>query len=211
MLQLKLAGPVVRACAWSIDAAIRMVLYSAIGMLFAFFGGVGTAIILIGFFLVEWFYPVIFEIYRGATPGKKAMGIIVVHDNGTPISVPASLIRNLLRVADLFPVLYGAGLLTMLGNRRFQRLGDLVAGTLVIYRERELQEFRIPQVTPKPPPQRLSVEELRNIIAFAERSSRLTVERRIELANQMEPLTGLLGEAAVNELYAYANWLTRGR
>ncbi len=211
LLQLKLAGPVVRACAWSIDAAVRMVLYSAVAMVNGFLGGVGMALILIGFFLVEWFYPVVFEVYSGATPGKRAMGLLVVHDNGTPVSLPASLLRNLLRVADFFPTLYGTGLLTMLGNRRFQRLGDLVAGTLVVYRERELQEIKIPQVAPKPPPQRLSVEELRNIIAFAERSNTLTEERRIELANQLAELTGLQGQAAVQELYAYANWLTRGR
>jgi uncharacterized RDD family membrane protein YckC len=211
LLQLRLAGPVVRACAWSIDAAIKMVLYAAIGMLNAFIGGVGVALMLIGFFLVEWFYPVLFEVYNGATPGKKAMGLLVVHDNGTPVSVAASLLRNLLRVADFFPVLYGAGLVSMLSNRRFQRLGDLVAGTLVIYRERELKEITIPQVSPRPPPQRLSVEELRNIITFAERSKSLTEERRIELANQLVELTGLQGPAAVQELYAYANWLTRGR
>jgi hypothetical protein len=139
------------------------------------------------------------------------MGLLVVHDNGTPVSLPASLLRNLLRVADFLPLLYGTGLVSMLINRRFQRLGDMVAGTLVVYRERDLVEITIPQVAAKPPPQRLSIEELRNIITFAERSSRLTQERRIELANQMVELTGLQGEAAVQELYAYANWLMRGR
>lgn len=212
MLQLKLAGPVVRACAWSIDSIIRVVLYTVLGIVNGFISaGIGTGMTLIAVFLIEWFYPVVFEVHNGATPGKKAMGLVVVHDNGTPISVAASLLRNLLRVADFFPLFYGAGLLSMLGSRRFQRLGDLVAGTLVIYRERDLKEIVIPPVAPKPPPQQLSVEELRNIIAFAERSNQLTEERRIELADQMAELTGLQGQAGVKELYAYANWLTRGR
>ena len=211
LLQLKLAGPVARACAWAIDAAVKAVVYVAVSLLTAFFGGVGVALMLIGFFLLEWFYPVLFEVNGGATPGKRAMGLLVVHDNGTPISVAASLLRNLLRVADFLPLLYGVGLVSMLSNRRFQRLGDLVAGTLVVYREGDKVEIAIPQVAPKPPPMRLSVEELRNIIAYAERSAKLSAERRIELANQLSELTGLQGEAAVQELYAYANWLTRGR
>lgn len=211
LLQLKLAGPVARACAWAIDMAIKVGIYLLISMIGAFLGGVGMAFILIGFFLLEWFFPVVFEVYSGATPGKKAMGLVVVNDNGTPISLPASLIRNLLRVADFLPLLYGVGLITMLSNRNYQRLGDMVAGTLVVYRERDKADITIPQVAAKPPPARLTVDELRNLIAFAERSNQLSEERRIELANQLYELTGCHGQAAVVELYAYANWLTRGR
>lgn len=211
LLQLRLAGAVARACAWAIDALIKGGVYLVVSLLTMFFGGVGMALMLIGFFLLEWFYPVLFEVAAGATPGKKAMGLVVVHDNGTPISLPASLLRNLLRVADFLPFLYGIGLVSMLANRRFQRLGDMVAGTLVVYRERELADIAIPEVAPKPPPQQLSVEELRSLISFAERSARLSAERRIELAERLHVLTGMHGEAAVGELYAYANWLTRGR
>lgn len=211
LLQLKLAGPVARACAWAIDAAIKGIIYLLVALFSTFLGGLGMAMMLIGFFLLEWFYPVIFETHSGATPGKKAMGLIVVHDNGTPVSLSASLLRNLLRVADFMPLLYGVGLVSMLANRRFQRLGDMVAGTLVVYRERDKGDIVIPKVAPKPPPLRLSVDELRNLIAYAERSAQLSEERRIELANQLSALTGLQGKAAVDELYAYANWLTRGR
>jgi len=211
LLQLKLAGPVARACAWAIDMGIKGIIYLLLSLLTMFLGGVGMALMLIGFFFLEWFYPVLFEVRSGATPGKKAMGLVVVHDNGTPVSLAASLIRNLLRVADFLPLLYGIGLLSMLSNRICQRLGDMVAGTLVVYRERDKTEPAIPSVSPKPPPLQLSVEELRNLIAFAERSRELSEERRIELADQLGELTGLQGEAAVHELYAYANWLTRGR
>jgi uncharacterized RDD family membrane protein YckC len=211
LLQLKLAGPVARACAWAIDMGIKAVLYIVVAIITGMLGGVGVSLMLIGFFVLEWFFPVFFEVSSGATPGKKAMGLLVVNDNGTPVSLSASLIRNLLRVADFLPFLYAVGLMSMLANRNFQRLGDMVAGTLVVYRERDKVDIAIPEARPKPPPVQLSVEELRNLIAFAERSPQLTEERRIELAEQLRELTGLQGPAAVNELYAYANWLTRGR
>jgi len=211
LLQLKMAGPVARACAWAIDMAIKAGIYTLVSMFGAFLGGLGMAFIMIGFFLLEWFYPVVFEIHSGATPGKKAMGLVVVNDNGTPITLAASLIRNLLRVADFLPLLYGVGLISMLINRNYQRLGDMVAGTLVVYRERDKTDVTIPKVAAKPPPGRLTVDELRNLIAFAERSNQLSEERRIELATQLYDLTGHHGQAAVVELYAYANWLTRGR
>jgi len=210
-LQLRLAGPVARACAWTIDLAIKSVIYLLVFYLTVFLGGVGTALMMIGFFLLEWFFPVVFEVYSGATPGKKAMGLVVIHDNGTPVSLSASLIRNLLRVADFFPLFYGIGLISMLASRDFQRLGDMVAGTLVVYRQQENAAVDIPAATPKPPPRHLTVDELRTLIAFAERSQKLSDERRVELAEQLAALTDLHGQAAVNELYAYANWLTRGR
>ena len=94
-LELRLAGPVVRALAWIIDLGIRVALYLALIYGLALFGGVGTGLMLIGLFLIEWFYPTLFEVLRGATPGKQAMGLTVIHDNGTPLGWAAGLIRNL--------------------------------------------------------------------------------------------------------------------
>ncbi|OOZ37033.1 RDD family protein [Solemya velesiana gill symbiont] len=210
-LQLRLAGPIVRACAWAIDLAIRMVAYGLILGVGSFFGGIGTALILIGFFLIEWFYPVFFEIRTGATPGKRAMGLVVINDNGTPISFSASVIRNLVRAADFLPLLYGVGLLVMLANRDFQRLGDMAAGTLVVYRDEEEKRGELPDVVSKPPPPGLTVDELRFFIEFAERSEKLTPERRWELANLLQSVTGEENQDAVNRLWSYAKWLTRGR
>ena len=210
VLELKIAGPVVRACAWAIDAAIRLLLYAALGLVFAFFGGVGLAVILIGFFLIEWFYPVLFEVRSGATPGKRAMGIWVTHDNGTPVSWSSSLIRNLVRAADFFPVLYGFGLLTMLANRDFKRLGDLAAGTLVVYQERPPVRQEPPAAAPVPPPAGLSVEDQRMLLAFAERGALLSGERSVELADILSELTRKQGVEGVEAIYAYANWLAKG-
>ncbi|MEH6578175.1 MAG: RDD family protein [Amphritea sp.] len=210
-LQLKLAGPIVRACAWAIDMAIRVVLYGVVAAVFVFLGGVGMAVMLILFFLIEWFYPVLFEVSSGATPGKKAMGLVVIHTNGTPVSFTSSLLRNLLRAADFLPFLYAAGLLSMLISRDFQRLGDLAAGTLVVYREKELERGELPEAVSKRPPVDLTVDEQRVLIQFAERSQQLTSERQIELASQIQDITGKKAHAGVKEIWSFANWLTRGR
>lgn len=210
-LEMRIAGPVVRACAWAIDMAIRIGLYLAISIVFSFFGGLGMAIILIGFFLIEWFYPVMFELQSGATPGKKAMGILVVHDDGTPVSWSSSLIRNLLRAADFFPFFYGFGLLSMLANRDFKRLGDLAAGTLVIYQEQLGERRELPEIAPERPPGNLTGDEQRALLAFAERSSLLSADRSAELAGILTGITGQEGPAATERLHAYASWLGRGR
>ncbi len=210
LLELRLAGPVVRACAWSIDMLIRVILYGLVAGVFAFFGGVGTSLMLILFFLIEWFYPVLFELYNGASPGKKAMGLVVIQDNGTPVTFSSSLIRNLLRAADFLPFLYAAGLLSMLLNRQFQRLGDLAAGTLVIYRETASPRVQLPETERRRPPVDLSVDEQRELIRFAERCPQLSRERQIELASLLFPVTGKRCAGAVQEILAYAAWLTRG-
>jgi len=181
-LELRLAGPVVRACAWSIDMLIRAILYGLVSGIFAFFGGVGTSVMLIMFFLIEWFYPVVFELYNGASPGKKAMGLVVMQDNGTPVTFSSSLIRNLLRAADFLPFLYAAGLLSMLMSRNFQRLGDLAAGTLVVYRETDQARVKLAAAEVRRPPVDLSVDEQWELIRFAERCPQLSQERPSEHA-----------------------------
>lgn len=211
VLDFKLAGPVVRACAWAIDFIIRSVLYVALALLFSYFGGVGTAVIFIGVFLIEWFYPVLFEVVDGATPGKKMMGICVIHDNGTPVAWSSSLIRNLLRAVDFLPFFYGFGLVCMLFNRDFKRLGDLAAGTLVVYLEKPSPRIAIPEVQPRVPPAGLTIQEQRILLAYAERSRDLSPARRSELADHLTSLTGGRGNSGVKILYAWAAWIATGK
>jgi len=210
-LEMHIAGPVVRAWAWAIDFTIRLGIYLVLSLLLSYFGGIGIAVMLIGFFLVEWFYPVLFEIRTGATPGKRAMGIQVVHDNGTPVSWSSSLIRNLLLAADFLPFFYGFGLIAMLANREFKRLGDMAAGTLVVYLETPPARQALPVTDPIPPPGDLYVDEQRALLAFSERASILTPERSAELADILSDLTGKQGSDGVNRLHAYANYLAQGR
>jgi len=207
-LGLRVAGPLPRALAWIIDALIRYSGLAAVSIALTAMGDFGNGLFLILLFLVEWFYPVLFEIRRGTTPGKKMMGLAVVHDNGTPIGVPASMIRNLLRVIDFFPLFYGAGLVTMLISRRFQRLGDLAAGTLVVYVEQARRSHAVISAAPRPLPAPLAVEEQRALLDFAERSNSLAPGRVEELAGI---LTGEQGPEAVQTVLGYAHWLARGK
>ena len=207
-LQLHVAGPVVRSLAWLLDALIRTGLYIGLSIVLTQLGRMGGGIMLVGFFLVEWFYPVFFEVLKhGETPGKKTMGIRVVHDNGTPVAWSSSIIRNLLRVADFAPMFYGFGVTAMLLNRDFKRLGDMAAGTIVIYSPKKAQQTRIPVAQAVAPPFALSIAEQRAVMDFAERSQLLSTERQEELANILADLDGIKHEHAIQALLQYANWL----
>lgn len=99
--------------------------------------GIGTFIILMSSFLIPFLYFILFEwLWNGQTIGKKALGIRVMMEDGTPITFPAALGRNLLRPADFLPVMYFAGIVTIFTNPRSQRLGDLVAKTVVAHHRR---------------------------------------------------------------------------
>jgi uncharacterized RDD family membrane protein YckC len=210
-LELRPAGPVVRGFAWSIDFGIRAVVYIVVSVVASIFGGVGTAISLIFLFLVEWFYPVIFEIYKRATPGKSILGLEVMQADGSPLSWSSSLLRNLLRAADFFPFLYCSGFISMILNNKFQRLGDLAADTVVVFREARNKVAKIPKYPPKPAPYPLSLTEQRLILDFAERAESLSAERRSELAGLLSFLTTGSDKEAEMTLLAYANWFARGR
>lgn len=210
-LQFRLAGPVVRACAWAIDAIIRGVLYLVLAVVLSLLGGLGIAVMLIGFFLIEWFYPVFFELRSGATPGKRMMGILVIQDNGTPVQPQASVIRNFLRTADFLPFLYATGLVTMMTNRQFKRLGDLAGGTLVVYRDAQRERPQPPVAAAVKPPMDLTEDEQLILLAFSERAAGLTAGRREELADLLSDVTGKPGSKGVETLYAYANWILKGR
>lgn len=207
-LQLHVAGPVVRALAWAIDMMIRGAVYFVLSIVLSVLGEFGQGVFLLCIFLLEWFYPVFFEVLKnGATPGKKQMGIRVVNDNGTPVSWSTSITRNLLRAADFAPAFYGFGLTAMLMNSDFKRLGDMAAGTIVIYGSKTAAKSDIPKADPDPLPINLSIKEQRAILDFAERSELLSAERREELANIIPSLTNTKDQNAVNKLYRYANWL----
>jgi uncharacterized RDD family membrane protein YckC len=85
-------------------------------------------------FVIFWGYFALFEAYwKGQTPGKRAMKLRVIKDSGRQITFFEALARNLLRVVDYLPGMYLVGVVTMLCNKRNQRLGDLVAGTIVVH------------------------------------------------------------------------------
>lgn len=190
-LPLVPSGMGVRIIAFMIDWLLRGLLILLIYVPFELIGKVGGGIYLIVYFLMEWFYPVLFEVWgKGKTPGKKKMGIGVVNDDGTPINFGASLIRNLLRFVDFLPFLYVCGIVTSASNRRFQRVGDLAASTMVVYDTPILQHADITVSGKQAPPSDFTTEEQRALLSFAERSSTISRERQEELAQLLSPVVG---------------------
>lgn len=209
-LQFRVAGPVVRALAWAIDMSIRGVIYFVAGIVFALLREFGIGLLLLTIFLLEWFYPVLFEVYEyGATPGKRAMKIRVLQAVGTPVGWSSAMIRNLLRAVDILPFFYGFGLITMLLNKDFQRLGDLAADTVVVYQEKvatlppQKKQSTADTLTGTLLPT-LTLAEQQAIVSFADRAQTLSPQRAIELANLVTPLTGEKDEAGTQQLYQIA-------
>lgn len=211
-LEAQLAGPVPRVLAYSIDLVARTLVIMAVAMALAFMGKAGSGLVLVVAFVLEWFYPVFFEVLRGGqTPGKQVLGIAVVNDDLTPVSWNTSVVRNILRAADFLPVLYLGGLVCMLLDSRFRRLGDLAAGTLVIHRQDQEVKASLPPVPPRSPAVPLELEDQITIISFTQRHQRLSKDRQKELANIMEPVTGARDEKAVEYLHGLGRWLLGDR
>jgi uncharacterized RDD family membrane protein YckC len=212
-ITLRVAGPVPRALAYTLDLLFRGAVMFALMIAVSALGNFGSAIMLLAAFLLEWLYPVFFEVVSaGATPGKRAMGLIVLNDDGTPVRAAASLTRNLLRAIDFLPFLYFVGFCSMVMNRDFKRLGDLAANTLVVYRDEKPAAASIPVAEPVAPSVSLTLAEQRTLLDFAERASRLTAERAAELAELVAPLTNdRSGATAVEHIVGIANHLVGRR
>jgi uncharacterized RDD family membrane protein YckC len=189
-LLLRPAGLVPRALAFAIDLAIRGLALLALFFLLGALGQFGLGLGAILLFLINWWYMVLFEVLnQGRTPGKQWLGLRVIHDDGTPVGWAASLTRNLLRFVDLLPFAYALGILSCLSHPAFKRLGDIAAGTLVVYRDSATERPALPETEPLPPPFPLSQGEQRALLGFAERQEQLSAPRRAELAAILaEPL-----------------------
>jgi uncharacterized RDD family membrane protein YckC len=191
LLELRPAGLSARFCAFTIDWLIRIAIMYAAMFVVGLFGGVGVAFWLILAFVLEWFYPVVFELGKaGATPGKRAMDLKVVMDNGLPITPAASVTRNLLRAADFFPLFYGSAIVCMLLRPDGKRLGDLAAATLVVHQPRPAPKATLDMVAPVAPARLLSPRDQAAVISLAARAPTLTVERLDELAGIARSVQG---------------------
>lgn len=203
----ELAGPGSRMLAYGIDLSIRFGGMSIVGgvvMLLTGWASPGFAygLLLLIAFAVEWGYHTLFEwLWNGQTPGKKALGLRVVRRSGVPLDLVRSAMRNLLRAADLFPMAYAAGLLTMFANGRERRLGDLAADTIVVrHKKASLGELpALPRDAVELAPQDaaslgLRPRDLALVDAYFRRAPILSPERALELAEILaEPVAARLG------------------
>jgi len=141
--QYRVAGPFRRLPAYLIDLAIRVVVGGAalfgLSLVFGVAGleklGLGLWLVLF-LFPLTWFYGGLFETFwNGQTPGKRLTRIRVLSVEGQAINASQAILRNILRAVDALPVLYLLGLISSAMNDRFQRIGDLACGTMVVSEE----------------------------------------------------------------------------
>jgi len=137
-----LAGPFRRFFAYVLDLLIMVatvIVISIAGAILTLGTASGAGPMLAGYFVLIWGYGAFFEgLFNGQTPGKRGVGIRVVSDQGVPITGAQAVLRNLVGAVDtLLPFFYLPGLLSMVLTEKFQRLGDLAAGTMVVVEERQ--------------------------------------------------------------------------
>ncbi|MGB6221830.1 RDD family protein [Haloferula sp.] len=227
-VRLRIAGPLLRGGALALDLVIQWAFVLLISVVLAMtgvvVGGMASAgLISLAWFFIWWWYPVFFEAGKwGATPGKRIVGLRVVQTSGSPITFSQSVLRNFLRYADGMPFIgggvmgiptFGFAIASSLATRRFQRLGDLAAGTVVIY-------SKIPPepAMPAPPPMEsiqptvaLRPEEVLALSSFRDRAGLWSDGRRQEIADHARALSGSAGAAGVSRLMAMAHWLQERR
>lgn len=201
--EYRLAGPVRRSVAYFIDLLIKIAVLVVVAGLMMLGGmdldalaGWSMGVVLIVAFAMEWGYNVGFEsLTSGRTPGKRAMKMRVVKEGGHPINFTDALLRNLLRAADFLPSGYAVGVVVMGLDPRFRRLGDLVAGTMVVLED---QSHVATAIALSPPPSaieraaipataRLLPGEREALDLFVRRLDRLGPARADELAALVLP------------------------
>lgn len=194
VLDYEIAGLGSRALAAIIDTVILFVWLIALSLtvvrFMAAFGEWIAAVLTLLGFLSVWGYFTFFEGLRnGQTPGKRWLGIRVVRDTGHAVTLGAAVARNLLRVADFMPPPYLIGAILVALHPRGKRLGDLVAGTVVVRdrpTEAALAPTRADTGTEEPGgvPE-LADEEFRFLREFAERAPQLPAEVRARVAGRL--------------------------
>lgn len=145
VLAFQLAGPAIRLAAYLIDLCVRIGIVFVVSMVLAcagvtmFMPGVVGGLVFLVVFLIQWaYYPICEGGWQGRTLGKSIFRLRVIQEQGYPLTWSAALLRNLVRAADSQPgIFYGVGLVSMLVAGNFRRLGDVVAGTIVIEERRQ--------------------------------------------------------------------------
>ncbi|SCG84155.1 RDD domain-containing protein [Proteiniborus sp. DW1] len=140
-----------RTAATGIDTLLQLVLIGIVVLIVAFMGltpaeiyeeykSWAIAISLILIFIINYGYFIIFEMtMNGGTPGKRIFGLRTIRNNGQPIAFKHSVIRNLLRILDV----YGLGVILIFFTKLNKRLGDYLASTIVVIEEKREEIYNI--------------------------------------------------------------------
>ena len=219
----RVAGPFRRLPAFVIDLGILIGLHVVVAILAmfvgSFAGGITFAGVSVIFLIVWWFYGGLFETFmNGQTPGKWVMGLRVLTVDGHPINGLQAVLRNILRAADMMPILSLQifdivldplegelmppayviptgilGLAVMTITARYQRLGDLVCGTMVVSEDRhwltglaKLDDERAAQLAEYIPPNfQVTRSMARTLANYVERRRFFSLPRRREVARHL--------------------------
>jgi uncharacterized RDD family membrane protein YckC len=144
-LEFPLAGIGSRFLAVALDTLIQVFGYLVLVLVFSWFAPdlakiwpKGTTwamaiLIILGFVIYSGYFALFETVWNGQTPGKRAVRIRVIKDSGRPISVYEAVARNVIRIVDQFPGIYAVGIISVFISSRNKRLGDFVAGTVVVH------------------------------------------------------------------------------
>jgi len=196
-IDVTLAGLGSRFGAASLDLLIQGILLLAVtlalslagsavsGDLSVFLLGMGTLVVA----LIVLGYYIVFEALNGGrTPGKAAFGIQVATADGSALTLGAVVLRTLMRIIDFLPAAYAIGAISIVATSRNQRIGDLVANTVVI--RTRTSNVRTDQLTTSTVSQgwdvaTVSQEEVALIRRFLERRHAMSPDARSRLASQL--------------------------
>jgi uncharacterized RDD family membrane protein YckC len=226
-IRLEPAGAGGRFLAILIDSSITVAIASAVGMISGILlpRGIAYAVFATAGFVLTWGWHIWFETRaNGRTPGKRALKLRVIDARGLPVSLHQSLVRNIVRVLDFLPMFYGIGATAIMLSPLRRRLGDVVAGTLVIREaqplagraaasaERRHNSLRTPRVQ-RLIRHRVSLEEREFLLTLCLRADKLDAGARYDLMESVgrfykEKLEidddKISGEAVVRDLTALA-------
>lgn len=200
-LDLDVAGLGHRALAWFVDAAFIATGWFTLLFVISYvrtfdlthLGDLATSLqllLVLAFFFTNWGYALCFEtLWRGQTPGKRLLHLRVVRGDGSPPTFVDLALRNLCRGIDFLPFFYVVGVVTLMVTHPSRRLGDLVAGTLVV-RERhfDLARYQAPAPAARAGQAPLKPEELELVLGFLGRAPTLDAAARDRLALRLAAL-----------------------
>jgi uncharacterized RDD family membrane protein YckC len=169
--------------------------------------GLTMFVVLVAWFLLDWFYGGLFETFwNGQTPGKRVMGLRVLTVDGQPINALQAVLRNILRAVDGLPAMpfpvYLVGLVACAMNDRFQRLGDLACGTIVVIETKHrlhglirVDQTAVLDLAAQLPPQiHVSRSMAKALASYVARRTIFAPGRRLEIASVLgEPLVAQYG------------------
>jgi uncharacterized RDD family membrane protein YckC len=200
-LEFQLAGIGSRALALALDTLLQIAAFAVLGVIAGLVAYArflpqigklwGFAILIFLVFLMQTGYYAFFEtIWNGQTPGKRWCHLRVMMESGRSVDAQAAILRNLMRIVDALPTLYAIGIITSLISSKNKRIGDYVAGTVVVQEKpleanRSLWEVSASQKPTTARTPQLTPGQMQLLESFLDRRAALQDDVRRTMARQV--------------------------